>query len=155
MTPLSNTMVPPLPWMTPQPAVVLPGCVLGRFRTNVAHANQLVVIIREIHRRMNIPLEVSRKATSKEDIRQTSWTWPHVMRVMKRTGIIDNKTSKAVFGALIERILGNKVKPNSIRRTRIGNYNIVDLYDYDISDTDAEICHEIWELFIPLLKPKN
>jgi hypothetical protein len=138
-----------------QPAVVLPGCVLGRFRTNVAHANQLVVIIREIHRRMNIPLEVSRKATSKEDIRQTSWTWPHVMRVMKRTGIIDNKTSKAVFGALIERILGNKVKPNSIRRTRIGNYNIVDLYDYDISDTDAEICHEIWELFIPLLKPKN
>lgn len=138
-----------------QPTVVLPGCVLGRFRTNVAHANQLVVIIREIHRRMNIPLEVSRKATSKEDIRQTSWTWPHVMRVMKRTGIIDNKTSKAVFGALIERILGNKVKPNSIRRTRIGNYNIVDLYDYDISDTDAEICHEIWELFVPLLKPKN
>jgi len=135
--------------------VLLPGCVLGRFRTNVAHANQLVTIIREIYRRMNIPLEISRNATRPEDIRQTSWTWPHVMRVMKRTGIIDEKTTKAVFGSLIERILGDKVKPNSIRRTRIGNYDIVDLYDYDVSSADADICKEIWKLFLPLLKPQN
>ena len=138
-----------------QPLVLLPGCVLGRFRTNVAHANQLVKIIREIYRRMNIPLDVSRKATSKEDIRQTSWTWPHVMRVMKRTGIIDDKTTKAVFGALIEQILGDKVKPNSIRRTKIGNYDIVDRYDYNISVADTDICNEILEQFMPLLKPKN
>lgn len=138
-----------------QPLVLLPGCVLGRFRTNVAHANQLVKIIREIYRRMNIPLDVSRKATSKEDIRQTSWTWPHVMRVMKRTGIIDDKTTKAVFGALIELILGDKVKPNSIRRTKIGNYDIVDRYDYNISVADIDICNEILEQFLPLLKPKN
>ena len=138
-----------------QPLVLLPGCVLGRFRTNPAHANQLVTIIREIHRRMNIPLEISNKATRPEDIRQSSWTWPHVMRVMKRKGIIDDKTTKAVFGALIERILGDKVKPNSIRRTRIGDYDIVDLYDYDISTADADICNEITELFMPLLRPKN
>jgi len=138
-----------------QPLVLLPGCVLGRFRTNVAYANQLVKIIREIHRRMNIPQEVSRNATRPEDIRQTSWTWPHVMRVMKRTGIIDEKTTKAVFGALIERILGDKVKPNSIRRTRIGDYGIVDLYDYTISKADQDVCNEIWELFLPLLKPKD
>ena len=138
-----------------QPLVVLPGCVLGRFRTNPAHANQLVTIIREIHRHMNIPMEISNKATRPEDIRQTSWTWPHVMRIMKRTGIIDEKTTKAVFGALIERILGDKVKPNSIRRTRIGDYCIVDLYDYKISTADADICNEITELFMPLLRPKN
>ena len=137
------------------PLVVLPGCVLGRFRTNPVHANQLVAIIREIHRRMNIPLEISRKATRPEDIRQSSWTWPHVMRVMKRKGIIDGKTTKAVFGALIERILGDKVKPNSIRRTKIGNYDIVDLYDYSISTADTDICNEITELFMPLLKPKK
>ena len=137
------------------PLVVLPGCVLGRFRTNVAHANQLVKIVREIHRRMNIPMNESNKATRPEDIRQSSWTWPHVMRVMKRKGIIDNKTTKAVFGALIERILGDKVKPNSIRRTRIGDYDIVDLYDYDISTADSDICKEITELFMPLLRPKN
>ena len=138
-----------------QPLVLLPGCVLGRFRTNPAHANQLVTIVREIHRRMNIPMEISNKATRPEDIRQTSWTWPHVMRVMKRKGIIDDKTTKAVFGALIERILGDKVKPNSIRRTRIGDYCIVDLYDYKISTADADICKEIWKLFMPLLKPRN
>lgn len=137
------------------PLVVLPGCVLGRFRTNPANANQLVTIIREIHRRMNIPMNESNKATRPEDIRQSSWTWPHVMRVMKRTGIIDNKATKAVFGALIERILGDKVKPNSIRRTRIGDYDIVDLYDYDISTADSDICKEITELFMPLLRPKN
>jgi hypothetical protein len=74
---------------------------------------------------------------------------------MKRTGIIDEKTTKAVFGSLIERILGDKVKPNSIRRTRIGNYDIVDLYDYDVSSADADICKEIWKLFLPLLKPQN
>ena len=138
-----------------QPLVVLPGCVLGRFRTNPAYANQLVTIIREIHRRMNIPMNESNKATRPEDIRQSSWTWPHVMRVMKRKGIIDDKTTKAVFGALIERILGDKVKPNSIRRTRIGDYCIVDLYDYKISTADADICNEITELFMPLLRPKN
>ena len=138
-----------------QPLVLLPGCVLGRFRTNPAHANQLVTIVREIHRRMNIPMEISNKATRPEDIRQSSWTWPHVMRVMKRKGIIDDKTTKAVFGALIERILGDKVKPNSIRRTRIGDYCIVDLYDYKISTADADICNEITELFMPLLRPKN
>ena len=138
-----------------QPLVVLPGCVLGRFRTNPAYANQLVTIIREIHRRMNIPLNESKKATRPEDIRQTSWTWPHVMRVMKRKGIIDDKTTKAVFGALIERILGDKVKPNSIRRTRIGDYDIVDLFDYSISTADSDICNEITELFMPLLMPKK
>jgi hypothetical protein len=138
-----------------QPLVLLPGCVLGRFRTNPAHANQLVTIVREIHRRMNIPMNESNKATRPEDIRQSSWTWPHVMRVMKRKGIIDDKTTKAVFGALIERILGDKVKPNSIRRTRIGDYCIVDLYDYKISTADADICNEITELFMPLLRPKN
>ena len=138
-----------------QPLVLLPGCVLGRFRTNPAHANQLVTIIREIHRRMNIPMEISNKATRPEDIRQSSWTWPHVMRVMKRKGIIDDKTTKAVFGALIERILGDKVKPNSIRRTRIGDYDIVDLFDYSISVADTDICNEITELFMPLLRPKN
>ena len=138
-----------------QPLVVLPGCVLGRFRTNPAYANQLVTIIREIHRRMNIPMNESKKATHPEDIRQTSWTWPHVMRVMKRKGIIDDKTTKAVFGALIERILGDKVKPNSIRRTRIGDYDIVDLYDYSVSTADSDICNEITELFMPLLMPKK
>jgi len=137
------------------PLVVLPGCVLGRFRTNPAHANQLVTIIREIHRRMNIPMEISNKATRPEDIRQTSWTWPHVMRVMKRKGIIDEKTTKAVFGALIERILGDKVKPNSIRRTRIGDYDIANLFDYSISMADTDICNEITELFMPLLRPKK
>lgn len=138
-----------------QPLVVLPGCVLGRFRTNPAYANQLVTIICEIHRRMNIPMNESNKATRPEDIRQTSWTWPHVMRVMKRKGIIDDKTTKAVFGALIERILGDKVKPNSIRRTKIGDYDIVDLYDYSISRADTDICNEITELFMPLLMPKK
>ncbi len=138
-----------------QPLVVLPGCVLGRFRTNPAYANQLVTIICEIHRRMNIPMNESKKATHPEDIRQTSWTWPHVMRVMKRKGIIDNKTTKAVFGALIERILGDKVKPNSIRRTKIGDYDIVDRYDYNISTADSDICNEITELFMPLLMPKK
>ena len=138
-----------------QPLVVLPGCVLGRFRTNPAYANQLVTIICEIHRRMNIPMNESKKPTRPEDIRQTSWTWPHVMRVMKRKGIIDDKTTKAVFGALIERILGDKVKPNSIRRTRIGDYDIVDLYDYNISTADSDICNEITELFMPLLMPKK
>lgn len=138
-----------------QPLVVLPGCVLGRFRTNPAYANQLVTIICEIHRRMNIPMNESKRATRPEDIRQSSWTWPHVMRVMKRKGIIDNKTTKAVFGALIERILGDKVKPNSIRRTRIGDYDIVDLFDYSISTADSDICNEITELFMPLLMPKK
>ena len=32
-----------------KPLVLLDGCVVGRFRTNVTYANQLVLIIREIH----------------------------------------------------------------------------------------------------------
>ena len=138
-----------------KPLVLLDGCVVGRFRTNVTYANQLVLIIREIHRRMTIPLNESKKATRKEDIRQSTWTWPHVMRVMKRKTIISEKTSKSVFGALIEQILGDRVKPNSIRRANYGNYRIVDLFDYDISEADSDICNEILELFLPLLKPKN
>ena len=140
---------------TEQLLVLLPGCVLGRFRTNVAHANQLVTIIREIYRRMNIPLEISRNATRPEDIRQTSWTWPHVMRVMKRKGIIADDTKKAVFGEMIERILGDKVKSNSIRRANYGNYSIVDTYDFDLKDADKDIIKEITALFIPLFMPKN
>ena len=77
------------------------------------------------------------------------------MRVMKRKTIISEKTSKSVFGALIEQILGDRVKPNSIRRANYGNYRIVDLFDYDISEADSDICNEILELFLPLLKPKN
>jgi hypothetical protein len=136
--------------------VVLPGCVMGRFRNDAASANQLVKIIHEIHRRMTIPLSESRKATRKEDIRQTTWTWPHVMRVMKRRGIIDDNTTKSVFGNMIEKILGEeKVKPNSIRRVTHGNYEIVDTPDYDLKPADKEVCQEILELFLPLLLPRN
>jgi hypothetical protein len=135
--------------------VVLPGCVLGRFRTDVRSANMLVMIVREIHRRMTIPEAESRKAKRPEDIRQTLWTWPHVMRVMKRKGIIADDTKKAVFGEMIERILGDKVKPNSIRRANYGNYSIVDKYDFDLKDADKDIIKEITALFIPLFMPKN
>lgn len=136
--------------------VVMPGCVIGRFRKDAACANQLAKIVHEIHRRMTIPRNESRKATRKEDVRQTLWTWPHVMRVMKRRSIIDEGTTKSVFGDMIEKILGEeKVKPNSIRRTNHGNYSIVDTADYDLKPADKEVIQEILELFMPLLATKN
>lgn len=135
--------------------VIMPGCILGRFRTNAESANLLIKIIHEIHRRMTIPTEESRKATRPEDVRQTSWTWPHVMRVMVRSGIVKEDLTKAEFGAMIEQILGDKVKPNSIRRVTHGDYRIVQAYDYDIEQADADICKEIHGLFAPLLMPQN
>lgn len=39
-----------------QEPVVLPGCVMGRYRNNQTEARMLVAIIHEIHRRMNIPV---------------------------------------------------------------------------------------------------
>ena len=134
--------------------VIMPGCILGRFRTNAESANLLIKIIHEIHRRMNIPMEESRKATRPEDVRQTSWTWPHVMRVMVRSGIVDDEINKSEFGAMIEQILDGKVKKNSIRRVTHGDYRIVKTFDYNLSDADAHICNEILGLFMPLLKPK-
>lgn len=132
----------------------LPDIVLGRFRSNAESANMLVGIIHEIHRRMTIPLEESKKAKRPEDMRKTSWTWPHVMKVMKDRGIINEKSSKAQFGAMIERILGDKVRPNSIRRTKYGDYSIVKKFKYDLSDFDEDVCHEILGLFMPLLSTK-
>ena len=134
--------------------VIMPGCILGRFRTNAESANLLIKIIHEIHRRMNIPKEDSYKATRPEDVRQTSWTWPHVMRVMVRSGIVKEDITKAEFGAMIEQILDGKVKPNSIRRVTHGDYRIVKLYDYDLKKADSDICNEILGLFMPLLMPR-
>ena len=136
-------------------AVVLPGTILGRFRTEPASALLLYSIIHEIHRRMTIPLAESRKAKRPEDVRHSSWTWPHVMRVMIRRGIMADTTTKAQFGATIEQILGNKVKPNSIRRVNNGDYSVATLWDYDLTDVDKDVCNEILELFMPLLMPKN
>jgi hypothetical protein len=135
--------------------VVLPGCVLARFRTNALAAKTLVSIIHEIHRRMNIPAEKSRKAKRPEDVRQDSWTWPHVMRVMIKRDIIADNTNKATFGAMIEQVLGSKVKPNSIRRANYGNYAIVKTYDYELSEQDKDVVKEITSLFLPLFKPQN
>lgn len=131
--------------------VQLTDIVLGRFRKNAESANMLVEIIREIHRRMNIPVNESRP----DDMRKSSWTWPHVMRVMKVRGIISDKANKTQFGVLIELILRDKVKPNSIRRANYGDYSIVDKYRCDLSDFDEDICEEILELFMPLLSTKN
>jgi hypothetical protein len=136
-------------------SVTMPGCVLGRFRTDQKSANLLSAIIHEIHRRMTIPTEDSRKATRPEDIRQTSWTWPHVMRVMARSGIVKGDITKSEFGAMIEKILGDKVKPNSIRRVNHGDYSVTKLLDYSLKKEDSDICTEILGLFMPLLKPKN
>ena len=136
-------------------SVTMPGCVLGRFRTDQKSANLLSAIIHEIHRRMTIPTEDSRKATRPEDIRQTSWTWPHVMRVMARSGIVKGDINKSEFGAMIEQILGDKVKPNSIRRVNHGDYRVAKLLDYSLKKEDSDICNEILGLFMPLLKPKN
>lgn len=131
--------------------VQLTDIVLGRFRKNATSANMLVEIIREIHRRMNIPVNESRP----DDMRKSSWTWPHVMKVMKDRGVISDKANKTQFGVLIELILGDKVKPNSIRRANYGDYSIVDKYRCDLSDFDEDICEEILELFMPLLSTKN
>ena len=137
----------------PKMKVVLPGCVLSKYRTDVMLANKLVDIIREIHRCMTIPLAVSNMAKRPEDVRKTSWTWPHVMRVMKRRNIIIDGTTKANFGRLIETVLGDKVKPNSIRRANYGDYSVVDTYDYDLKEVDKDILREITALFVPLFKP--
>lgn len=135
--------------------VVLHGCILGRYRNNQTNARILVAIIHEIHRRMNIPIEESHKAKRPEDVRQDSWTWPHVMRVMKRKDIISDTTKKSQFGAMIEQILGDKVKHNSIRRAQYGNYEIIDKYDNELSKQDKEIDKEIAVMFLPLTKPQN
>ena len=136
-------------------SVVLQGCVVGKFRTNQLYARMLYSIIHEIHRRMNIPTEESRKATRPEDVRQDSWTWPHVMRVMIRRGIIKDDTDKTNFGAMIEQILGSKVKKNSIRRTNHSDFSIVKKSDLVLKDQDKEIIKEITGLFLPLIKPPN
>ena len=135
--------------------VVLQGCVVGKFRTNQLYARMLYSIIHEIHRRMNIPTEESRKAKRPEDVRQDSWTWPHVMRVMIRRGIIKDDTDKTNFGAMIEQILGSKVKKNSIRRTNHSDFSIVKKSDLVLKDQDKEIIKEITGLFLPLIKPQN
>ena len=138
-----------------QEPVVLDGCVMGRYRNNQTEARMLVAIIHEIHRRMNIPVEQSRSAKRDEDKRMDSWTWPHVMRVMIRNNIIFDKTKKAVFGSMIEQVLGDKVAKNSVRRVNYGNYTIVETSDYDLSRGDKDIIAEITKLFLPLLKPKE
>ena len=138
-----------------QEPVVLDGCVLSRYRNNQTEARMLVAIIHEIHRRMNIPPEESRKAKRPEDVRQDSWTWPHVMRVMIRKNIIFEKTKKANFGLMIEKVLGKKVKVNSIRRANYGHYDIVEKYDYELSEQDKDIIRDITALFLPLTMPKN
>ena len=140
---------------TEQEPVVLDGCVMGRYRNNQTEARMLVAIIHEIHRRMNIPVEQSRSAKRDEDKRMDRWTWPHVMRVMIRNNIIFDKTKKAVFGSMIEQVLGDKVAKNSVRRVNYGNYTIVETSDYDLSRGDKDIIAEITKLFLPLLKPKE
>ena len=138
-----------------QEPVVLPGCVMGRYRNNQTEARMLVAVIHEIHRRMNIPVAQSRKAKRPEDVRQDNWTWPHVMRVMKYKDIISNTTNKATFGAMIEQVLGDKVKKNSIRRANYGNYDIVGTLDFNLNEQDKDVIREITALFLPLTMPKN
>ena len=138
-----------------QETVVLPGCILSRYRNNQTEARMLVSIIHEIHRRMNIPVKDSRKARRPEDVRQDNWTWPHVMRVMKYKDIIADNTNKATFGAMIEQILGDKVKANSIRRANYGVYDIVDTPDFNLSEQDKDVIREITALFLPLTMPKK
>ena len=138
-----------------QEPVVLPGCVLSRYRNNQTEARMLVAIIHEIHRRMNIPPKDSRMAKRPEDVRQDNWTWPHVMRVMKYKDIISNTTNKATFGAMIELILGDKVKTNSIRRANYGHYDIVEKYDYELNEQDKDVIREITAMFLPLTMPKS
>ena len=138
-----------------QEPVVLDSCVLSRYRNNQTEARMLVAIIHEIHRRMNIPKSESRKAKRPEDVRQDNWTWPYVMRVMKYNNIIAEDTRKSVFGLMIEQVLGDKVRPNSIRRDNYGDYNIVKKGDYDLKEEDKDIIREITALFVPLIKRKK
>ncbi len=133
----------------------LDGCVVGRIRNDAYSANMLVGIIEELHRRMTIPKSSSQKARRAEDVRQDTWNWPLVMRVMIRETIIADNTNKATFGSLIEHILGNRVKANSIRRTTRGNYDIINKDKFQLSDTERDAYQEIFKLFIPLLKPKS
>jgi hypothetical protein len=56
---------------------------------------------------------------------------------------------------MIEHVLGGKVKPNSIRRTKRGSYSIVDEDDFSLSDQDKEVIKEITCLFLPLFKPQK
>ena len=77
------------------------------------------------------------------------------MRVMIRHDIIAGNTNKATFGAMIEQVLGDKVKKNSIRRANYGNYAIVETFDFDLSVQDKDVIREITSLFLPLVKPKN
>jgi len=140
---------------TEEMQVLLPACVTGHIRNHAGSANMLVAIVHEIHRRMNIPVAQSKMARQPEDIRRDNWSWPLVMRVMKREAIIAQKTNKATFGLLIEQILGEKVKANSIRRSNHGDFSVVDKYDYDLNTEEKDSSREIFELFIPLLKPKT
>ena len=135
--------------------VVLDGCVLSRYRNNQTDARMLVAIIHEIHRRMNIPAEQSRMAKREEDKQMVAWSWPHVMRVMVRHDIIFAKTKKSVFGAMIEQVLGDKVAKNSIRRVNSGDYSIVEVSDFKLSQDDKDVIRDISKLFLPLLKPRN
>ncbi|MCR4603661.1 MAG: hypothetical protein K5683_09060 [Prevotella sp.] len=136
-------------------AMLLPACVVGHIRNNADSVNMLVAIVHEIHRRMNIPMAESKKARRPEDVRQDNWNWPLVMRVMKREDIIAQKTNKATFGMLIEQILGEKVKANSIRRSNNNDFSVVDKYDYELKTEEKDSYREIFTLFIPLLKPKD
>ena len=77
------------------------------------------------------------------------------MRVMIRRGIIKDDTDKTNFGAMIEQILGSKVKKNSIRRTNHSDFSIVKKSDLVLKDQDKEIIKEITGLFLPLIKPQN
>ncbi len=135
--------------------VQLTDIVLGRFRSKAKLANMLVGIIQEIHRRMTIPKNESQKAKRPEDVRKSSWMWPHVMWVMRDSGIISDRANKTQFGMLIETILSDKVKPNSIRRSNYGDFSIVEKFKYNLKDFDKDICEEILELFMPLLSTKD
>jgi len=135
--------------------MLLPDCVLPRIRNNAHRVNMLIDIVHEIHRRMNISRAESAKAKRPEDIRRDQWTWALVMRLMLREVIIAENTNKSTFGMLIEKILGNKVKPNSIRRTNGGDFNCIHRFDYDLKPFERDAYNEIQTLFIPLLKPKS
>ena len=100
-------------------------------------------------------IKLIRKIDTKILSGEVVWTWPHVMRVMIRRGIIKDDTDKTNFGAMIEQILGSKVKKNSIRRTNHSDFSIVKKSDLVLKDQDKEIIKEITGLFLPLIKPQN
>ena len=135
--------------------IVLDSCVLGRYRNNQTKARMLVAIIHEIHRRMNIPKSESRKAKRVEDVRKDNWTWPHVMRVMIKNDIIFENTNKSTFGGMIEKILGDKVTQNYIRRSNYGDFSIKDKSDFSLNTGEKDVIIEITALFLPLIRPKN